>query len=190
MNIDKTKVIAENQVTFVSRQGFEGQHALTNRNGFTLIELMIAIAIFSIGFMAIGGLQVNSLNRVTQSQETTLALAALEDVVEVLKQTPLYEDDYIDNNGVDNDGDGDAVFDLSPAFREQGTEPDFTVSSGQFDVHYWLGAPLTIKNRWTVSAVTNLPVSKRVRVSVSRSGESPVNALSSLQFVKYWASDN
>jgi prepilin-type N-terminal cleavage/methylation domain-containing protein len=162
---------------------------VTNQAGFTIIELLIAVAIFSIGFMAVGGLQIMSLNRVGLSVDKTIAMAMLEDQVETLKQTPFYMDDFDNNNGVDEDGDGDDVFDLSPAFVEQGTEPDINKVNGEYETHIWVGNAFTIPNRWIVGGPA-IKVSKPVRVAVTRAGRNPDrDALMSVQFVKSWITD-
>ncbi len=66
---------------------------MNDQAGFTLIEVLIALAVFSIGFMAVGALQTKALTTVTSSQTKTLGMQALNAQVELLKQTPLYATD-------------------------------------------------------------------------------------------------
>jgi type IV pilus modification protein PilV len=65
--------------------------------GFTLIEVVIAVAIFSIGILAIAGLQIRSINLNSsarmQSEATTVAV----DVLERLMSLP-YEHPQLDES--------------------------------------------------------------------------------------------
>jgi prepilin-type N-terminal cleavage/methylation domain-containing protein len=65
--------------------------------GFTLIEVLIALAIFSIGILAVAGLQIRSINMNTaarmQSEATTVAV----DVMERLMGLP-YEHPQLDES--------------------------------------------------------------------------------------------
>jgi prepilin-type N-terminal cleavage/methylation domain-containing protein len=66
--------------------------------GFTIIEVLIAMAIFSIGILAVGGIQIraiklNSAARM-QSEETTVAA----DWLERLSKMP-YEHDMLETSG-------------------------------------------------------------------------------------------
>ena len=58
---------------------------LDNQSGFTLIEALIAIAIFSIGLMAVGALQASSLMRTGDVARRTQAWALLDEQVARLK---------------------------------------------------------------------------------------------------------
>lgn len=166
------------------------KNSVTNQAGFTIIELLIAVAIFSIGFLAVGGLQIMSLQRVGISTDKTMALTIIEEQVEELKQTPFYMNDFDSSDGVDDDGDGDPVFDLSPAFVEvPDQEPDYTTENGDYETHVWIGDPFTIPNRW-IAGGPAIKVSIPVTVTVTRKGKDPEDdALMNVQFVKSWISD-
>jgi type IV pilus assembly protein PilV len=66
--------------------------------GFTLIEVLLALAIFSIGILAIAGIQVRSINQNAaarlQSEETTVAA----DWLERLMKLP-YDHDMLETSG-------------------------------------------------------------------------------------------
>ena len=49
---------------------------MSNQAGFTIIEVLIALAIFSIGLMAVGALQTRALMTVTSSQTKTIGMEA------------------------------------------------------------------------------------------------------------------
>jgi type IV pilus modification protein PilV len=64
------------------RKNAEDIFGRINNRGFTLIEVMITLAIFSIGILAIAGLQISSINGTSsarmQTEATTLAVERLE----------------------------------------------------------------------------------------------------------------
>jgi len=116
--------------------------------------------------------------------------------VDVLKRTPLYLHDIWDNNSIDDDADGNAIFDLSPAFIEMNTEPspDHFIIVGDYQISWWVNADPAgeheIPNRWQ-SAGGDIVVSKNVIVTVCRTGGDPSSdAQMRVEFVKYWAMDN
>lgn len=167
--------------------------------GFTIIEVLIAIAIFSIGFMAVGALQTGALNRVTSSRNKTMAQAALEAQVENLKRIPFYmQDNHDPDDGIDEDGDGNTMFDRSPEFRATGNSPDHfrDMPNTIYRVNWWLGTPSTtdfegnnVDDRWGGSG-NPIKVSIPVRATVTRIGGDPErDALMSVQFVKCWVSN-
>lgn len=150
-----------------------------NQAGFTIIEVLIALAIFSIGFMAVGALQISSLRAVESSQRKTLAMEALNTQVALLRQTPLYASDVWRGG----------TFVLSPEFTADhtSTAPD-TVAIGQYTVSWWVDNPQTIANRWTPTP-NPLMLAENVTVTVAHTSE-PNNVLNTIEFVKYWVTDN
>jgi type IV pilus assembly protein PilV len=158
-------------------------HRITSdQNGFTIIEVLIAIAIFSIGFMAVGALQVGSLRAVSTSQDKTLAMETLDAHVEELKRIPLYSSDIWRHVGP-------PAFVMSPEFVENGTDPDYSVVDGEFTVSWWIDTTHTIPNRWLGGA--NIIISENIRATVCRTGDNPLDdAIQEIEFVKYWVTDN
>ena len=65
---------------------------LQNQKGFTLIEALIAIAIFSIGFLAVAAMQTGALSSVTQSRKMTEAVEAMSSMAEELQMLEFYPD--------------------------------------------------------------------------------------------------
>jgi type II secretion system protein I len=64
------------------------RHSLSIAEGFTLIETMIAVAIISIGLLALGGLQVSLVRGNALSQQMTAAISVAEQQIEQIKNTP------------------------------------------------------------------------------------------------------
>ncbi len=150
-----------------------------NQAGFTIIEVLIALAIFSIGFMAVGALQISSLRTTEVSQQKTLAMEALNTQVALLRQTPLYATDVWRGG----------AFALSPEFTADHTNTNpGTVVSGQFTVSWWVDNPQTIPNRWTPTP-NPLLFAENVTVTVARTSDLN-NVLNTVELVKYWVTDN
>jgi prepilin-type N-terminal cleavage/methylation domain-containing protein len=157
-------------------------------SGYTLIEVLIALAIFSLGFMAMGALQSSSLMQTGEATRNTEAWTVLEDQSELLKALPFYAND----NGADDDGDGvtdetDEELPVLAAGPHNAARAD-----GRYTVHWQVvdDDPVAQQaNIWT-SAPANITVSKTITVAVTRPGENwQTDALAFAQFVKTWASD-
>ena len=67
----------------------------TNTQGFTLIEVMIAMAIFAIGILAVTGMQIRSINQNASARMQTEATALAADWMEQLLSFT-YEDPDLD----------------------------------------------------------------------------------------------
>jgi prepilin-type N-terminal cleavage/methylation domain-containing protein len=84
-----------------------------NNRGFTLIEILIAVAIFSIGILAVAKLQLWNVKNNTTGNITTMATmlgrAQLEDLKGVADVTTL-TDGADPNNPVDADGNPGGIF--------------------------------------------------------------------------------
>jgi prepilin-type N-terminal cleavage/methylation domain-containing protein len=65
---------------------------ILNNSGFSLIEVMVAIAIFSIGLMAVGALQARSLMGTGKLARNTEALNLLERQAGTIKMMRFYTD--------------------------------------------------------------------------------------------------
>lgn len=65
-------------------------------SGFTMIEVLIAMGIFAIGFLAVGEMQIKALTTTNSARRTTEAMAVAEDRVEQLRALPFYLDNSYD----------------------------------------------------------------------------------------------
>jgi prepilin-type N-terminal cleavage/methylation domain-containing protein len=65
---------------------------VSNDAGFTIIEVIVAIAIFSIGLMAMGALQTTAMMKTGDVTRKTEAWTLLAEQAERLKQLPFYVD--------------------------------------------------------------------------------------------------
>ena len=87
---------------------------IKENKGFTIAEVMIALAIFSIGFMAYSGLQISATKANTKSRWLTQAVTCATDRIEQLLDLPYAHADLTagthslpdDADGIDNNSDG------------------------------------------------------------------------------------
>ncbi len=168
-------------------------------SGYTLIEVLMAIAIFSIGLMAMGALQSGALLQTGDITRKTEAWTILEEEMNILKAMPFYAND----DGVDNDGDGttDEIAEEMPELAAGArNEPR---AGGRYTVHWQIDddVPIAAVTMPPVNAndpiLPDVPagtytVAKTITVAVTMPGENPQTdgALATAQFVKVWAADS
>ncbi len=156
--------------------------------GYTFIEILIAIAIFSIGIMAISALQAASLKTTGNIGQRTQAWALLDERAEALKVMPFYAND----DGIDNDRDG-IIDELTEEMPELAAGNYNTPrANGRYDVHWQVAndVPIPQQNETVLPGVPvgNFTVSKTVSVQVTLAGGNPAtDALAEVEFVKTWA---
>ena len=67
----------------------------TNLNGFALIEVLMAMVIFTVGILALTGLQVTTISGNAEARMQTEATAIGVRIVEQLRSLPLDHDDLV-----------------------------------------------------------------------------------------------
>lgn len=120
----------------------------TGEQGFSLIELLVAIMIFSIGIMAVASMQGNALGSGHDSRKMSGVTEKAMDAMEMLISLPYNDARLVAGNfapanaadGMDNDDDG--------VTDEAGETGDYTLS-------------------WTVQDNTPFPNSRTIAVTVS-----------------------
>ena len=159
--------------------------------GYTLIEVLIAIAIFSIGIMAMGSLQTASLMSTGDIGRGTMAMALLDEQAESLKALPF----YLTVNGLDYDDDG-AIDgsttqhgDLVAATHGPDAHGPLTVSYQVVD-----DQPIAQQNAadlpFSGLPAGNYTVSKTITVWVNGPGSIALaDAIAQAEFVKVWVAD-
>ena len=154
-----------------------------NQSGFTLIEALIAIAIFSIGLMAVGALQASSLMRTGDVARKTEAWALLDEQVAQLKAMPFYQDAATQTFTPDLDENGGG-------FAHQVDRQ----MNGTYTVHWQVVDDTPIAQvDTTVTVLAGLPagdftVCKEITVVVTRQGGNPLTGeIAQAQFIKTWA---
>lgn len=163
-----------------------------NPKGFTFVEVMIAIAVFSIGVLAIAAMQTHATNYNAGAYELTEASTLAETVVEeimladfeddIVEDSDLdgdasdedlngdgIDDDDADGNSDDDDGDGDeGSFGLNDVTA---ATADWTLSSGQYTVFWNIADGVPVPNTptsrtKTIRVVVTWPNTNDVSVSM------------------------
>ena len=134
----------------ISGRGWTGGVAAgpASQKGFTIIEVMVAIAILSVGMLAAWALQYSSTRGNTSSRNLTLSASCASDRLEQLIQLP-----YAHANL--------AAGTTTPAQDADGIDNNF---NGEIDEPGEAG-PLRIS--WQVTDDTPIPQTKTIRVDVS-----------------------
>jgi prepilin-type N-terminal cleavage/methylation domain-containing protein len=127
-----------------------------DNQGFTLIEVLIAIAIFSVGFLAVGSMQIAAVNNNVNSRSQTTVLCMAKDRAEELTALSY---DHADLTGSAAPGTTHA-----PAADVDGIDND---EDGQIDE---AGETGHVSITWVVIDDQPILGTKSIRVTVSRTG--------------------
>jgi prepilin-type N-terminal cleavage/methylation domain-containing protein len=146
--------------------------------GFTMIEVLIALAIFSIGLLAVGALQARSLKDTGDIARKTEAWTVVEDQAAYLKRLPFYED--VPSKAFPAD------------LKDTGDWHQATALNGNYTVHWKVtdDTPIAAQTDPLFSGVPSgtYTVSKQITVVATLpNGDPDTNALAQLQFIKTWA---
>lgn len=175
-----------------------------SNRGFTIIEVLIALAIFSIGLMAMSALQSSSLMATGDIAKSTEAWAVLEDHVDRLKEMPFYAND--NNNDDNGNGVTDEWTETMPDLVDTGVTQTRAMLNNRYTVHWRVvddlpigqvtmppanaAAPLLAGSSGAAVPNGTYTVSKTISVWVTLPGGNPLNTneiLASCQFVKTWS---
>ena len=128
----------------------------TRSQGFTLIEVLMALAIFSIGILAVGAMQISATRGNSSAGNVTSNLTWAMDRLEQLMMLPYGHADLtagnhsvaagnlaLDSDGIDNDSDG--------RIDEAGETGNIAI-------------------QWTVTDNTPVNRNKTIQITVSRTG--------------------
>lgn len=99
-----------------------------HQSGFTLLEVMIALVIFSIGLLGLAGLQAGGLRSNTQAQFRTVATIQVYDMAERIRANP---------RGV-ADGDYNAFDDASPTAEDCISAACTAAEMATYDYYEWV----------------------------------------------------
>ena len=155
---------------------------LKRDDGFTLIEVLIAMAIFSIGIMVVVSLQTDAVMKTVSARNTTEALELASAQVEFLHGLPLYDPDLdLDGNGIT------APFDMPPELNA-GLH---TAAVGRYTMRWTVtdDEPLEeIPNVFSTVGPDPLTISKTIVVTVA-DAQQPNRPLATLEMIKVWDRD-
>lgn len=136
--------------------------------GFTLIEVLIALAIFAVGFLALSSMQITAINTNANSRNSTTVINIAKDRAEELMALPYTDADLV--------GSAAPGTNYAPAADADLIDND---EDGQIDE---AGETGHITITWTVIDDQPRPGAKSVRVTAIRTGRSQRRA--SFDFVK------
>lgn len=85
----------------------------TDKQGFTLIEILIAITVFAIGILAVGKMQITAIQGNSRAnyltEAATIAQSKMEELISLDYNDSLLDDD--DSDGTNQDADDDGIDD-------------------------------------------------------------------------------
>lgn len=128
---------------------------IRHAQGFSLIEVLVAMCLFSIGILALAQMQIVSMSGNSTSRRITGAATLAESKLEELKSLS-----YADADLTDKDASGDAGYGTAGLDDEDGdadgSETGVTIMGQAYDVF------------WNVAADSPVSDSKTIRVIVRR----------------------
>ena len=122
-----------------------------SNEGFTLLEVIMAVSILTVGLLAVASLQVTAMRGNSMSMEYTESTEKIQDTVEKLMNR-----DYSHTDLNDTDGDGTSGLD------ETGANADHSIDGAVYDV-YW---NIADNNVWDGAAWRNVNGIKTIRIIV------------------------
>ena len=140
-----------------------------HQSGFTLLEVLIALAIFSFGILGVNAMQWTSIRGNGQANRITAASNLAADRIEQILNIT-YMPNNSDSNGIDDDGDG--LVDGADAKELQYVDVNGNGSAGlnddpaSADVGPVVSADGKYNIYWNVAVDYPLPDTKTIRVIV------------------------
>ncbi len=153
-----------------------------NKNeGFSLIEVVIAMAIFAVGFLAIAAMQIDANTKTVSAREVTEALQLATAQAELLQGLPLYDD------RLDLDGNGAVEqFDIPAEF----VDGDHNAAAGRYTIQWTVSTTDEVSPN--VYSPTNtpdpLPLVKNIEIRVFETAR-PARIMAELEMSKIWNRD-
>jgi len=130
-------------------------NTFSEEKGFTLIEVMIAMAVFAIGILAVGSMQLTAAHGNTESGKMTTAATIAQNQMEQLISTD-YDDPAYPGNPAwalnDTNGDGTAGLNSNTAGTADHADPANPVN-GQYFVYWNIAADNPIRNTKTIEVI-------------------------------------
>ncbi|MDA3834880.1 MAG: prepilin-type N-terminal cleavage/methylation domain-containing protein [Spirochaetales bacterium] len=131
---------------------------INNSKGFTLMEVLIALAIFAIGILGVAKMQLSGISGNASSRGVTEAATIGQQQLEILMSLP-YDDDLLvdtNNDGTNQDADNDGSDDNGGNFGlDETATPDH---SATFDTVYNLF--------WNIAVDEPVTDAKKIRMIV------------------------
>jgi len=138
------------------------KYVTTGQKGYSLVEILIAIAIFSIGLLALASMQISAMQGNTFSGTTTDGIRLAQDHIEQLM--PLtYSSLTTDPGLVDTDGDGDGGLNDATAATADFSLLNQSHNSYNYDVFWNFSDGSVISNTKTINVIVAWTENRRQR---------------------------
>lgn len=144
----------------------------TERAGFTLLEVLIAVTVFAIGILAANAMQLTSVSGNSAANLISESAAWATDKTEELLSLPY--DDLEDTNldGTDQDNDYNGTDDNGDNFGlDEAVNPDGTVTKGNYTI------------QWNVAVDHPFPGNKTIRITTTSQSKGMSKSVS-LTYIK------
>lgn len=134
-----------------------------NNDGFSLLEVLIAVSVFAIGVLALAEMQIVSMTGNTTSRRIAGAAALAEGKMEELKALP-----YTHSDLTDKDSSGDSGFGTAGLGDEDtnadGSETGVVIMGQPYDIFWNVAADSPVSDCKTVRVIVrrNQPTIKRL----------------------------
>ena len=143
-----------------------------NDKGFTLLEIIVAISILTVGFLAVASMQVLAIKGNTSASGFTEATSWASDQMEKLMVLPFDHADLMDTDGdgTDQDANGDGVDDDEGNFGLEdvtANTADHQVIQGRYIVYWNIAIDIEADDTKTVNVIvtwTDHGIQKRVSI--------------------------
>ena len=128
------------------------------QKGFTLLEVIVAISILTIGLLAVASMQVSAIRGNASAYGITEATSWASDQMEKLMALPYDHANLIDTDGdgTDEDSDGDGVDDDGGNFGLEDTTvntADHQVTRGKYTVYWNIAVDADADDTKTVNVI-------------------------------------
>ncbi|MBM9535541.1 prepilin-type N-terminal cleavage/methylation domain-containing protein [Desulfobulbus alkaliphilus] len=135
--------------------------SITDNKGFTLIEVLIAIFIFSVGILGVATLQITSIQGNSNARQISEATNAITDRIEALLALD-YNDPLLDDtngNGTNKDLNGDGIDDSGENFGldDFGTPDHGPVAVGAYTIRWNIAIDYPLTNTKTIRVIVEPP---------------------------------
>lgn len=133
-------------------------------NGFTLVEIMIAITILSIGILSVASMQISAINTNSLANNLTKATTIAQNKIEQLISASYNDADLEDKNGNGHLGLRNP---LPPSQKNPNQQPDITLyppdyqeafgSDHSYTIYWNVSLDDPIENTKTISVIVTWP---------------------------------
>ncbi|MEA3359635.1 MAG: prepilin-type N-terminal cleavage/methylation domain-containing protein [Thermodesulfobacteriota bacterium] len=143
---------------------------INSDNGFTLIEILIAISILSIGIFSVASMQISAIKGNSSADRLTRATTIAQDKIEQLISVPYNNADLQDINGDGNAGLRNPFPPLPAlAIPDTNTYPtDYQITDGEYTVYWNISVDDPMDNNKIINVIVTWPYKGTTRNVVIR----------------------